>query len=237
MPKQKFVMVDNFYCWSVYLQITQFTMLSQPCVPHSEPAWCISQLRHGTAPKTPNPEQKRGPKGLSNYRLSFDEAAWLHNPLVLPLLLVLLVFVVISHLYGTLLVILLFLHNVFVFVAKERVSKREKGGDYGACAREQCGFSREWVTDRKREKEWEKCPAFAKENSFPCLDANGVQKPCDYHLKRQLSWSLSFSPSHSLSCSPRLSVLLSDWTLSFFLLPFTWPNQVCWVQFYSIRLA
>lgn len=31
----------------------------------------------------------------------------------------------------------------------------------------------------RREKEGERCSAFAKENSFFGLDASGIKKPCD----------------------------------------------------------
>lgn len=106
------------------------------------------------------------------------------------------------YLFGTLLPVLLLFCTMCFCVCGEggRLSfeTREREGWWGGgrvCAWEQCEFSREWVTERK---EWERCSALAKENSFPGWDASGVQKPCDYHLKRlSLTPSLSFTASLS----------------------------------------
>lgn len=58
-------------------------------------AACISQLRHGTRPKT-----KRGPEGLSNYRLSFDKVARPVISLFSCCSVVLFVFMEFSYLFG-----------------------------------------------------------------------------------------------------------------------------------------
>lgn len=80
---------------------------------------------------------KRGPKGLSNYHLSYDKVSWLHNPLVFSLLLVLVVFTVTFYLFGTLLPILLLLHNVFLCLWRRRAFEfrnERKEEEDGVCS-------------------------------------------------------------------------------------------------------
>ena len=91
---------------------------------------------------------KRGPKGLSNYRLSFDKVAWLYNPLVFLLLMVLVVSMVTAYLFGTLVPILLLLHNVFLCLWRRRAFEfrnRRKEGEDGAV----------WVLQRVSDREKE----------------------------------------------------------------------------------
>lgn len=182
-----FVIVDNFYCRSAS---SQFTVLSQPCVLHSVPGASASSdmERCQRLPILCRKKPKR------TVKLSFDKLPWLFNRLVFLLLMLLVVFMVtLLYLFGTLLPVSLLFCTMCLWRRRPFEFRNERKRAGGLHESSVSSPESEW-----QRKEWERCSAFAKENSFPGWDASGVQKPCDYHLKRlSLTPSLSFTVSLS----------------------------------------
>lgn len=181
-------------CWANHVFHT-LSLLQQPTQ-----TWKRAQ-------RLPILSEKRGPEGPSNYRLSFDKAAWLHNPLVFPPLVVLFVFTVISYLFGTLLPTPFCTMCLRLWRRREGawVSKWEKGGVDGACTWEQCGFSRKWVTERESEGKSERdAQRLPKKTVFlvwmPVEFRNHaitIWKDSSHDLSLSFSFTLSFTVSLS----------------------------------------
>lgn len=164
MPKRNSLLLSFLLLISVFADHP--VQCAEPTMCSALGAWCISQLTHGTRPKT-----KRGPEGLSNYRLSFDKVAWL----IICFLPSCSWFFV--CLYGH---FLPFWNTVIALTPfAQCVCVCGEGGRSSFETRERRGGRAAWGSpesewQRERGKEWERCSALAKENSFAGLDASGV---------------------------------------------------------------
>lgn len=185
---------------------------------------------------------KRGPKRLSNYHLSFDKVARLHNPLVFPLLVVVcpcghfLPFWEHCYQYYS------FLHNVFLCLWRRRAFEfrnERKEGSMGRVRKSSVGSPEsEWQRERVRERTREML-SVCQRKQFPWFGCQWSSETMRLPSEKtapmiSLFLSLSLSPSHSRSRSPRLNWLLSDWTLRFFLQQLTWPNPVWWLKYSGV---
>lgn len=227
------------YCWSFLLLISVFAdhpvHCAEPAMCSTLVSWCISQLRHGTGPKSPHPVQYEAYRDcqiivclLIKWRgfiiCLFSLCSWFCF-----------VFMVTSYLFGTLLPRLLLLHNVFLCLWWRRAFGFRNGRKGGEDVCMGAVWVLQRVSDRERVRESE-------------IDARRLSKktvflvwmPVEFRNHAINIWkdssvflslSLLLSPSDSLSHSPRPSVLLSDWDFSCNKLLDQTKHKVCWVKY------
>lgn len=145
VPKHNLLLIMLIVC-------SQFTVLSQPCGPHSEPGSTTnSDMEWGQRPvqNLCNNGPKRNVKLLFIYLLMYQGfiiALFSHC---------------LCHSYW---------YYSFCILLLEFQKKKMGGEDEGVCMK--AVWVLQWVSDSK--KEWERCSAFAKKNNFPGLDASVV---------------------------------------------------------------